>query len=181
MINPKISFKPLSENDLVLLHRWFQVPHVKRWYARNKEYSLQMIKDEYLNRINNNFIPNFIIYSDDKPIGYIQLYHVSYSLPDGVANYQHSLFSEFNLEDIAGIDLFIGDVEYLNKGYASAALKHFIATYVKDKFMLLIADPMKNNEQSIQFFERNNFRRYINVDLSVPYELMVLEIKRSKP
>lgn len=27
-----IEFVPLTEKHLALLHQWFQIPHVKKWY-----------------------------------------------------------------------------------------------------------------------------------------------------
>ena len=49
-----INFKPLSENDLPLLFKWFQKPHVKQWYTRGDNYTLEMIKEKYLPRILNS-------------------------------------------------------------------------------------------------------------------------------
>lgn len=46
-----IHFKPLTENDLPLLHDWFQKSHVKQWYAREENYTIDMIKEKYLPRI----------------------------------------------------------------------------------------------------------------------------------
>ena len=86
----------------MLLHQWFQVAHVKQWYARGETYSLNIIREQYLPRIiKPDDIPNFIIHLDGKPVGYIQLYQVSKSLPEGVDNYSHTLFkhtSNSNLE-----------------------------------------------------------------------------------
>lgn len=45
-------FKPLVEEDLILLYQWFQVPHIKKWYARGQHFSFDMIKEKYLPRIN---------------------------------------------------------------------------------------------------------------------------------
>ena len=118
-----INFKSLGENDLPLLHHWFQRPHVKQWYARNENYTLDMIREKYLPRIlEPQSIPNFIVYADNTPIGYIQLYCIKDSLPDGVTDYTHPLFDNFKPNEIAGVDLFIGDENYLKKSYATLIL-----------------------------------------------------------
>ncbi len=115
-----VSLKFLSEADLPLLYDWFQKPHIKQWYARGEDYSLDMIKEKYLPRIQKpELIPNFIIYADSQAIGYIQFYRVSSFLPDGVEDYTHPLFSNYKPYDMAGIDMFIADDKYLGKGYAS--------------------------------------------------------------
>jgi hypothetical protein len=73
-----INFKLLTENDLPLLHSWFHKPHIQQWYARGENYTLDMIKEKYMPRIlNSESIPNFIVYANITPIGYIQLYCVN--------------------------------------------------------------------------------------------------------
>jgi RimJ/RimL family protein N-acetyltransferase len=155
-----INFKLLTENDLPLLLTWFQKPLVKQWYARGESYTLDMIKEKYLPRIlNPESIPNFIVYADSTPIGYIQLYCVKDSLPDGVTDYNYPLFDSFKPNEIAGIDLFIADENYLKRGYATLTLTNFIKEYVQGKFSLLVADPLKSNKNAIQFFEKNGFKK----------------------
>jgi RimJ/RimL family protein N-acetyltransferase len=172
-----IHFKSLTENDLPLLHTWFQKPHVKEWYARGENYTLNMIREKYLPRlINSESIPNFIVYADNTPIGYIQLYCVKDSLPDGVTNYNHSLFDDFKPNETAGVDLFIADESYLKKGYATLALTNFIEEYVRGKFILLVTDPLKINKNAIQFFERNGFKEFKSSTNNTANELMILPI-----
>lgn len=171
-----IHFKPLTENDLPLLHAWLQKPHVKLLYARGKNYTLDMIREKYLPRIlNSESIPNFIVYANNIPIGYIQLYCLTYSLPDGVQDYTHSLFENRNPRDMAGIDLFIADEAYLHKGFGAIILKDFIQQYVKGNFSLLIVDPLKSNKQAIQFFETFGFKKLIS-NIHSPNEILVLHV-----
>ncbi len=172
-----INFKLLTENDLPVLHDWFQKPHIKQWYARDENYTLDMIKEKYLPRIfNPESIPNFIVYADNTPIGYIQLYCVNNSLPDGVTDYNHPLFDNFKPNEIAGLDLFIADENYLKKGYATLTLTNFIKQYVQNKFTLLVTDPLKNNENAIQFFMKNGFKKLPSHPSQLVNELLVLHV-----
>lgn len=174
-----INLKPLAENDLSLLYDWFQIPHIKQWYARDKYYSLEMIKEKYLPRIlHPESIPNFIIYADSSPIGYVQLYCLEYSLPDGVKDYTHPLFFDLNPKHLAGIDLFIADEEYLRKGYGTLVLKNFITNYVKGKFDTLIVDPLKTNKHAIHFFEKNGFKKLKSHPSQSMNELLVLYVAK---
>lgn len=171
-----INFKLLTENDLPLLHAWFQKPHIQQWYARGESYTLDMIKEKYLPRIlHPESIPNFIVYADDTPIGYIQLYSVKDSLPDGVTDYNHPLFDNFKPNEIAGIDMFIADENYLKKGYATLTLTHFIKEHIQNKFTLLVTDPLKSNKNAIQFFEKNGFKKFKHNN-NTKNELMTLHI-----
>jgi len=172
-----IHFKPLTENDLLLMFNWFQKPHIHQWYARGKSYTLNMIKEKYLPRIlNPKSTPNFIVYADNTPIGYIQLYCVKDSLPDGVKDYMHSLFDNFKSNEIAGVDLFIADEHYLKKGYATLALTNFIKEHVQGKFILLVTDPLKINKNAIQFFKRNGFKKLLSAQPPSINELLVLHV-----
>lgn len=174
-----ISFKPLTENDLSLLHKWFQKSHVKQFYARDEDYTIDMIRKKYLPRIlSPDSIPNFIAYVNNTAIGYIQLYCLTHSLPDGVQDTTHPLFHNRNPKKMAGIDLFIAEEKYLHKGYGSLMLKNFINEYVKDNFTLLVVDPLKTNQQAIHFFERNGFKKLPSNDMHSLHELLVLSVTR---
>jgi aminoglycoside 6'-N-acetyltransferase len=172
-----INFKPLTESDLPLLHDWFQKPHIKKWYARGVQYTFDMIKEKYLPRIlNSSLIPNFIVYADNVPIGYIQLYCLKNSLPDGVIDYNHPLFDNSDPNEMAGIDLFIADENYLKKGYASVALENFIKEYIQGKFTLVVTDPLKSNKNAIQFFENNKFKKFKQHNNDSATELMTFQV-----
>jgi aminoglycoside 6'-N-acetyltransferase len=180
MKSASIKFKPLVEGDLPLLHAWFQKPHIKQWYARGENYSLEMIKEKYTPRIlNPQSIPNFIIYASNKPIGYIQLYRMSSnSLPDGVDNLKHPLFSRYKPEEIAGMDLFIADEEFLGKGYGSLILNAFIEEQVEGRFIALVVDPLRTNRNAIRFFEAYGFKEFSQSKIESNNALMVLEVVR---
>ena len=172
-----ISFKPLTEDDLSLLYDWFQRPHIKKWYARNEDYTCEMIVEKYLPRVRHpELIPNFIIYAGSYPIGYIQLYRVSDAFPDGVESYDHPLFANCSPEDMAGIDMFIAEEDYLGKGYAALALQNFVNEYIKGKFSLLVVDPLKMNKHAILFFEKNGFKKLISPQSQSIHQLLVLHI-----
>lgn len=183
MKSRNIIFKKMDEGDLKLLHGWFQIPHVLKWYARDERYTFEMIQKKYLPRINDATIPSFIIYDQEKPVGYIQFYYVTDHLPEGVADYNHSLFKDPGLKhtgaslkpnEIVGIDLFIADENYLHTGFSSEALEAFIHTYIKNNFKAVLVDPLKQNTSAISFFERNGFKHIMSQDNN--HDLMMLKI-----
>src|SRR5205823_5772701 len=152
-----IDFKKLTEDDLNLLHKWFHIPHVFKWYAK-EPYTLAMIQKKYLPRINDFTIQSYIIFDNEIPVGYIQIYQIDSHLPEGVTNYQHQLFNDFKKNELAGIDFFIADKNYLHKGFASKALQTFIDHCVRDKYKAILVDPLKQNKIAVSFFEKNNFQ-----------------------
>jgi aminoglycoside 6'-N-acetyltransferase len=111
-----------------------------------------------------------------KPMGYIQFYHVTDHLPEGVADYSHPLFIDFKPNEIVGIDLFIADENYLHTGFSSEVLEIFINTYINNKFKAMLVDPLKQNISAISFFERNGFRHIMGQDNN--HGLMVLRIEQ---
>lgn len=176
----KLNFQPLSENNLPLLYEWFQKPHIKKWYAREENYTREMIDKKYLPRIlQSKSIPNFIICLNEQPIGYIQLYSCAFSLPDGI-DYAHPLFTHEKPENVAGIDLFIAEEIYLHQGYATLALQQFINTYARNKFSIVVVDPLKTNVRAIRFFIRNGFKKFAIAQSQSQYELLILSLTRYK-
>lgn len=172
--NGEINFKKINENDLKLLHQWFQIPHVLKWYAREKIYTFKEIQGKYLPRIDDATIPSYIIYDQGKPVGYIQFYQVKYHFPEGIKNDRHPLFDDFKADELAGIDLFIADENYLRTGFSSNALKAFIDKYMKGNFQAVLVDPIKSNTTAVKFFEKNGFEHILSQDEQ--YHLMIKNI-----
>lgn len=164
MNNNRIIFKKLEENDLALLHQWFQIPHVLKWYARGKSFSFDEIQQKFLPRINDSTITSYIIYTREKPVGYIQLYQVEHHLPEGIDNHNHSLFDQIMPNELAGIDIFIADKNLLHTGFSSMMLNSFIENYIKGLFHAIAVDPVKSNITAIKFFEKNGFTLITNQD-----------------
>jgi aminoglycoside 6'-N-acetyltransferase len=172
-----IDFKPLTEADLTLLYDWFHKPHIKQWYARNADYTLEMLTAKYLPRVRHPaLISSFIIYVEQRPIGYIQRYHVSHWLPAEVADYDHPLFASYRPQEIAGLDMFIAEEDYLGAGYATVALQHFIDTQIRGQFAVLVVDPMQTNQHAIHFFERNGFNKLTDYHSQALHELLLLHV-----
>lgn len=176
-IQQVITFKLLTEDDLLLLYDWFQKPHIQQWYARGERYTLDMIKEKYLPRILKPMsIPNYIVSLNHRPIAYIQLYCVKDYLPDGITDDHHPFFANLELNKVYGIDMFIADENHLNKGYGTLILSHFIKEHVKNKFTHLVTDPLKTNKNAIHFFEKNGFKKNSPHPSQSANELLVLHI-----
>lgn len=114
-----ISFKLLVKADLKLLISWFDKPHVKQWWtdALNPE----QIKEKYGARIDSKIIQSFIIYIHDIPIGFIQYYYAD-QVGDG--------WWPEATPGTVGIDQFIGDENYINKGYGTEIIRLFIKIFL---------------------------------------------------
>lgn len=172
-------FEPLAIKDLETLYAWFQVPHVKKWYAKGMDFSKKDIESKYRSRIEGKeAVPSYIVNIGQHEIGFIQYYSLSESLPEGVTDYHHELFNKFSPSDVAGIDLFIGDENYLGKGYGAKILNSFLNKIIFQKFKIAVIDPDIENLRAIKVYERVGFTPF-SIEKSEQYnetiQLMILK------
>ncbi|HHF7373701.1 TPA: GNAT family N-acetyltransferase [Legionella bozemanae] len=155
--NQNLEFKPLGQRDLNLMTQWFAEPTVKQGYARNQQFSLEDISAKYSPRIEGiESIPSFIIYLNQKPIGFIQYYCLSDHLPEGISGYNASLFDEAPPEQLAGIDLFIAEPTFRGVGLGRQIIRRFISKHLY-RFKAVVVDPQIGNEQAIACYQKAGF------------------------
>lgn len=150
----KFSFKPLTLSDLDLLCKWFEKPHVLEWWYDCL--TPEEIKTKYGKRIGDDVVSPYIAYLDDKPIGYIQYYWAS-KVGDGWWPNED--------EGTVGIDQFIGEEHYINKGYGTLLLKEFIEFLFANpavKKIITEADP--NNLRAKRCYEKSGFHEVGLID-----------------
>lgn len=154
-----IAFKSLTASHMDMLHSWFQVPHVKQWYARGEEYTLQAIKDKYLPRLNDKNIENYISLINQEPMGYIQIYFLPRHLPENLTQDVIERNPKIKVNKSIGLDIFFAKPEYLGKGISSQVLSMFLQNHMPNGINSVIVDPLKVNTKAISFFERNGFHK----------------------
>jgi aminoglycoside 6'-N-acetyltransferase len=153
-----IVFKPLHKDDLLLLYRWFQEPTINQQYARGQTWLLKDIENKYLPRLTgHDNVPSFIIYSDNKPIGFIQYYCLSEHYPEGIQK-ESCLFKGYHANQIAGIDLFIATHENRGQGLGVVIINQFINEFLSH-FRLIAVDPNHDNIQAIRCYEKSGFEQ----------------------
>lgn len=153
-----ISFRSLDSPDAQLLYQWFQQPEVRQWYAKGQSFSKQEIITKYSPRVKGEEkIPCFIICCDGEPVGFIQYYILADYLPEGVADFSHLLFKENTPSEMAGIDLFIGDVHYLNKGIGSKVISEFLRSVMLPHFKAVVVDPDIENKRAVKAYQKAGF------------------------
>jgi aminoglycoside 6'-N-acetyltransferase len=105
-------------NDYALLARWRSAPHVAEWWdSAQTELGLDGVVAKYRSRTRSESPTTAcIIVVADRPVGYIQFYpwqayqaemrDIGFELP----------------ADYWGVDIFIGEAHYLDRGYGSRAV-----------------------------------------------------------
>lgn len=117
----KIQFRPLQTDDMPLMVRWLNTAHVAHWWAGERE--LAAITTKFTGYLHaSSPIHGYIILNEAVPIGYIQTYAIAdnpaYAPYIGAA------------DGAAGIEMFIGEANYLHRGLGEASLRQFLKEIV---------------------------------------------------
>ncbi len=167
-----ILFKPMTEQDIPLWLQWSQKPHVKDvWFIAGYEtrnYIYQKITG-------NGYDYPFIIYFEQKPIGYIVCcdlfaYRTLCPNPKG-------LFTQEEPGTFC-MDLFIAEEDYLNKGYGTQIVKDFVQKIFTDfKAKVIYIDPSLDNKRAIRCYEKAGFKT-VKVANDGVCDCMIMSIKQ---
>jgi len=121
-----ISFRQLSLDDMPQMYIWHNTDFVKRWWKFADYSTIEVVTNEYNHRLEGNSERNYIITCNGVDIGYIQTCMTSAYPP-----YREHLKSE-ELERSSCIDMFIGNKDYIHKGYGVTIIKEFLKKYIFD-------------------------------------------------
>jgi RimJ/RimL family protein N-acetyltransferase len=141
----RITYKKLAEADLPLMHRWLNTSHVRQWYRvlGKSEPALQTVADKYLPRIHGRDpVHCYLVLYDTRPVAYIQ----STVIVDAA--------------NVTGIDTFIGEVDFLYKGFSVVYIRKFLKEIVfqEPKVTSCSIDPEPSNKIAIRAYKKAGFR-----------------------
>ena len=160
-------------DDLELMHRWLNAPHVAKWWGAGP--TIEAVTAKYAPRIAGREPTRcFLILSADEPIGYIQTYRIG-SYPE----YARAVALD---EAAAGIDLFIGSAEHVNRGLGALIIVQFLRTIVFDDpdVESCIIGPSAGNRAAIRVYENADFRYIKMVQVTgEPEPEYLMQIARS--
>lgn len=155
-----ITFIPLAESHFPLLLKWLEAPHVKAWWDQDVKWTPELIRAKYADYVKGyklesgttKTIKAYIIYIDNIPIGYIQIYN-AYDFPreEPLTELPHSL---------AAFDIFIGEQDYLKQGIGSKAIVQFLQEHGK-LYTHVFVDPESTNIAAIRAYEKAGFKKSI--------------------
>ena len=134
-----LTFKPINVTDFPLLLNWLSHDHVKQWWNDGDD-TLDKVAAHY--GAEEPDVARFMLIEStlagERAIGYFQYYIVS--------------------EEVIGIDQFIGEVDRINQGIGTAAIKQFLEMIVaKHKPKQIIIDPHPENQRAIRCYEKVGF------------------------
>lgn len=158
-INMNITFAPLTKNHFSLLLEWLKTAHVRQWWDHDIDWTPKLIAQKFAAYIDGYKLEDgkrkplhaYIINIDEQEIGYIQYYNVhDFPLADTAFELPPSL---------AGLDIFIGDINHIGKGIGALILSKFIRIYIDPSYNACFVDPDISNIAAIRAYEKVGFQQ----------------------
>jgi RimJ/RimL family protein N-acetyltransferase len=149
----EFAFRPIEERDLPQLRRWLLMPHVRRWWDPDVDWTDERIRNHYLPLISGaDPTAGYIIVGAGREIGYIQTYRI--------ADHPHYARSVNVCEPAAGIDLYIGEAALIGRGLGTRILPAFLRQVVlaDPAIERCTIGPQPENLAAIRAFEKAGFR-----------------------
>ena len=152
IIENEIRIRELTDEDFPLLLKWLTDERVLEFYGgRDKKYTLETLKQHYVESWEDEIIRVIIEYQN-KPIGYSQIYKMYDEL------YEDYHYLKTN-EIVYGMDQFIGETEYWNKGIGTRYIQLIFDFLKKERNAnAVILDPHQNNPRAIKAYQKAGFR-----------------------
>lgn len=145
-----LRIRHLDEEDASLLAKWLTDERVLEFYeGRDNPHDLEKVKEVFYRKAERSITACLIEYSGH-PIGYLQFYP---STTEDKDHYNYPLE-----ESIYGMDQFIGEPEFWNRGIGSELVSK-VANFLIDNGLAsrVIMDPQARNERAIRCYEKCGF------------------------
>lgn len=151
-----ISFRRLRHSEIPLIHRWLHTPHVARWWYEDVG-TFEEVEKQYSAYIDGREnVEPYLILHEESPIGYIQTYSISI---------EEEYAKLVGVEDAAGLDLFIGEEEFLHRGLGSRIIRRCLEQIIfsDERYEACVIGPEPKNESAIRAYGKVGFRYFKTV------------------
>ncbi|TYR80498.1 acetyltransferase [Priestia megaterium] len=149
--NEKLIIRELTESDKELLVKWLSNPLVLQYYeGRDNPHDINMINEHFYQYEDD--VTRCMIEFEHTAIGYIQFYLVD--------SQEKKAYGYEVLENIYGMDQFIGETDYWNKGIGTDLVKLMIDYLTHKKHAeKIVMNPQAWNQRAISCYERCGFKK----------------------
>ena len=148
-----VSLRLLTEQDKPLLLKWLTDERILNfWEGKSTVYTFEKVTEKYYSEKDVKKIRAIIEY-EGKAIGYVQMYKLNKEL---LNEYEYPLTDKV----VYGIDQFIGEPEYWDKGIGTKFMKLVLQYLTKEKNAeIIILDPHADNPRAIHVYEKVGFKK----------------------
>jgi len=150
--NGQLYVRELIKQDKFLLAKWLSDPDVLQYYeGRDRPLDLAQVEEDFFGEADDE--TRCLILYDEKPIGYVQFYPVE--------DEERRIYGYSNPSEILyGMDQFIGEPEYWNKGIGTQLVEMLVAYLLTQKNAdRIVMDPQTWNERAIRCYEKSGFKK----------------------
>ena len=145
----KFSFRRMTRDDIPLMHRWLNLPHVAEWWGSD---SLEDVTKEYGEYIDGvEPIHPYIASCDGVEIGHLQWMRYR-----DYRKYMQIL--RIDDPDAANCDVFIADENFLHRGVGAPLIRAFVDEIIfASGVTTCFIDPDARNKIAIRAYEKAGF------------------------
>ena len=140
----------MAADDLPLVRRWLETPHVSEWWGDPPE-QLTLVTED----LDEPAMDQYIVMTNDRPFAYLQCYHQTAWPENGLG---------LHPTGTRGIDQFIGEAGMVGCGHGSAFIRAFIVGLIRAGTPRVLTDPDPANARAIRAYEKAGFRKDRMVD-----------------
>jgi RimJ/RimL family protein N-acetyltransferase len=146
----KFSFRRMTRDDIPLMHRWLNLPHVAEWWGGD---SLEDVTKEYGEYIDGvEPIHPYIASVDGVEIGHLQWMRYR-----DYPKYMQIL--RIDDPNAANCDVFIADEHFLHRGVGAPLIRAFVDEIIfASGVTTCFIDPDARNKIAIRAYEKAGFR-----------------------
>ncbi|MBM7693917.1 aminoglycoside 6'-N-acetyltransferase [Peribacillus deserti] len=147
----KITVRTLQLKDKNMLVKWLSDLSVLKYYeGRDNPFDLNKVSQKFYGRSIEH--TGCIVEYNKKEIGYIQFYPLSIDAKNQFGYQEHEI--------IFGMDQFIGETDYWNKGIGRLLVQSMANFLIKHKNACrIVMDPQTWNARAIKCYEKAGFKK----------------------
>jgi aminoglycoside 6'-N-acetyltransferase len=148
--NGHLKVRKIEDKDKFLLAKWLSDPSVLQFYeGRDNPFDLYKVNKVFY--LSDNDVVKCMVEFDGNEIGYIQFYRL-----DDETKKEYG----YSAENIYGMDQFIGEVEYWNKGIGTLLVTSMVKFLLEDKNAdRVVMDPQTKNVRALKCYEKCGFKK----------------------
>ncbi|MFP7478269.1 GNAT family N-acetyltransferase [Terribacillus saccharophilus] len=151
ILRNSLAIRPLHIIDISLLAKWLSNPEILFYYeGRDNAFDKEKARKVFFNPLDP--AQKCIFSYKEKPIGYVQYYELDVD--------EKTEFGYLGKQQIYGMDQFIGETAYWNKGIGTLLVQTMVQLLKKEKQAeMIVMDPQAWNERAIRCYEKGGFQK----------------------